>query len=541
MDKDTAPAAGVIFIAGDSVLLMCRPDGTWGFPAGTIEPGETTEVAARREVFEETGYQCDDKLIPIGTFENLAAFVAFVDANFAVTLNDEHSAYEWRDIDALPTPLHREGMTRQMLSAAFNANARDFKDTAKQYDINNWFEVLDNPLSLVGVFDYLGRNIPQERDRGNGMKPFKVLRPAEELSDPECLASLRLTPWVIDHTMLGDGTGGTTTTDEKGVRGVIGEQIRFDEKLGKYGGIRGNIKCFSEVLAGQIAAGKAELSLGYRCIYEYAPGVFDGIPYTYVQRRLRGNHVASIPDGRMGPEVAVMDAAFTFTVDAKEFVAMAKKTPNAKKGNVVALTRSRLVAFAQDAEEKIEKGEDTGGDLAAAVKAIKDALPLLEAVEGLKAVGAAETLEVDTETPTLDADDPDKKDDKPAEGMDAAEVAKIVKREVAAALSGVKPAPVVAHGMDAAELYADMNKRNSLAARLSEFVGTFDHAEMTAQQVAAYGVEKLGLPAVKGAEIVAVESYLHGRTPERKGRVANAMDGKDKPKAWLADQLKAQA
>jgi len=542
--KDEAPAAGVICIAGDSVLLLCRPDGTWGFPGGTIEPGESPEQAARRELCEETGHVLDATVRPIGQYDNFAAFVTFCDTNFPVALNAEHTAYEWRDMDALPEPLHREGLTRQMLSAAFNGNARDYADSAKEYDLNGWFEVHDNPLSLVGVFDYLGRNIPQERERGNGMEPFKVYRPAEELADPDCLASFRLMPWVINHTMLGDGTNGTTTVDEKGARGVIGEQIRFDPDLGDYGGVRGNIKCFSEILAGQVAAGKVELSLGYRCIYEHAPGLFDGIPYTYVQRRIRGNHLATVDDGRMGPEVAVMDG-FTFTVDAKEFIAMAKAKPNAKKGNVVSITLSRLMAFTQDAEETIEKGEDKSGDIAAAVKAIKEALPLLEALEGLKAVGSAESLEIPTadfeDNPTASAKDNDepKDNDKDGKGMDAAEVGRIVKREIAAALGAVKPAQT----MDAADVYADMAKRDKLAADLSGFVGAFDHREMTAQQVAEYGVEKLGLSVPKGAEQVAVASFLHGRTPAHKQSVVTAVtDSRDgKKPGWLSDQLKAQA
>lgn len=560
---DEAPAAGILCIAGDSVLMLCRPDGTWGFPGGSIEDGESAETAAMRELYEETGYEIGVPLRCIGTYENFVAHVAIVPENFPVTLNDEHTAYEWRDIDSLPSPLHRDGLTRQMLSAAFNAGGMDRSESAKEFDINGWFEVFDNPLSLVGVFDYLGKNIPQEVKKGNAGKMFKVYRPAEELQDPACQNSFRLMPWVITHSMLGNGTGGTKTVEEKQMRGVIGERLRFDPNLGDHGGLRGNIKCFSDVLAKQIAGGRKELSLGYRCIYEYAPGVFDGIPYTYVQRMIRGNHVATVDDGRMGEVVAVMDESpFTFTVDAKEFVAMAKKTPNAKKSNVVAIARSRLMSFTQDAEDKIAKGEDSGGDIAAAVKAIKDALPLLESLEALKAVGAAESLEM----PVVDNDDDvqpgpngdpsalsvakdnddDPEKDKKGEGMDAAEFDRRIAAGVAGALKrlGIDAAKLqpVATGMDAKDVIADIGRRDKLAARLSDFVGTFDHSEMTTADVGKYGVEKLGIPNVAaGSEVSAVEAFLHNRKSQREQPTATGMDAKDrKPAAWLDDQLKAQ-
>ncbi len=39
-----------------AVLLQLRSDfGTWGLPGGAMEPGETLEETARRELYEETG------------------------------------------------------------------------------------------------------------------------------------------------------------------------------------------------------------------------------------------------------------------------------------------------------------------------------------------------------------------------------------------------------------------------------------------------------------------------------------------------------
>lgn len=56
-------AGGVLWKVDDgarTVLLVHRPKyGDWTFPKGKLEPGETDEEAAHREVLEETGLECE--------------------------------------------------------------------------------------------------------------------------------------------------------------------------------------------------------------------------------------------------------------------------------------------------------------------------------------------------------------------------------------------------------------------------------------------------------------------------------------------------
>jgi 8-oxo-dGTP pyrophosphatase MutT (NUDIX family) len=47
----------VVIIQNDNyqILLQHRKDGNWGLPGGLMEPGESLEETAIREVYEETG------------------------------------------------------------------------------------------------------------------------------------------------------------------------------------------------------------------------------------------------------------------------------------------------------------------------------------------------------------------------------------------------------------------------------------------------------------------------------------------------------
>ena len=56
--RNPKPAAGVLVVNGDSVLLIRRtnpPAGVWSLPAGFLEADEPPRAAAVRELAEETG------------------------------------------------------------------------------------------------------------------------------------------------------------------------------------------------------------------------------------------------------------------------------------------------------------------------------------------------------------------------------------------------------------------------------------------------------------------------------------------------------
>lgn len=118
----TPQASGtLIFSLAGRVLLLERSDGgEWCQPGGMVEPGETREQAALRELREETGYEYDGapfdmfQLVRVpggailtaedafasGAFEpdvtlvyNL--FVILVRDEFVPILNHEHTGFAW--------------------------------------------------------------------------------------------------------------------------------------------------------------------------------------------------------------------------------------------------------------------------------------------------------------------------------------------------------------------------------------------------------------------------------------------------------------
>lgn len=86
-------------------------------------------------------------------------------------------------------------------------------------------------------------------------------------------------------------------------------------------------------------------------------------------------------------------------------------------------------------------------------------------------------------------------------------------------------------------VFADFARRDSLVKSLTPFIGTFDHAEMSVEEVAQYGVKKLEIPAQAGQEIGAVTAYLHGRQPARPTHTIANMDRKEGETSSVDDYM----
>ncbi len=394
--------------------------------------------------------------------------------------------------------------------------------TKRQYDLNGWLEVKDNPISKVGVFDYLGFEIGAPIPE----KIYKVYRPQEELASTETINSFKLMPFVDEHEMLGkDGTPAET----KGIQGVIGERVYFE-----YPYLRGNIKILSNSALNQIEGGKIELSPGYRCVYDFTPGEFNGERYDAIQRHIRANHLALVDEGRTGADVAVQDHS-VITIDTKELIRMNEEENKEKQTtDEGAFTPEQLDALKAIIKEVITSTQPaTDNDPEEEKKPSTDSDP----DEEQKAEEAVEKAEIATEE--AESGEPEaveKAEVAIEEAVEAIEEAKEhldqattdglhrrLKRlnrsmtamdEMASLKRKIKRLEKAKPAMDTGELLKQIGARDSLAHKLTPFIGVFDHSAMTQQQVAEYGVKELGIQCSKGTEAIALDAWMQGRVPD---------------------------
>ncbi|MEJ7842277.1 MAG: NUDIX hydrolase [Rubrobacter sp.] len=115
--------SGILPVRPDGrVLLLQRPTGTWEPPAGRLNPGETFESGAVRELYEETGMLVAPQRIlatwvgeaPNGGDLAAVTFIGRAEGG-EIELSDEHLDHRWVTIDewlALPSWWSPENVRR---------------------------------------------------------------------------------------------------------------------------------------------------------------------------------------------------------------------------------------------------------------------------------------------------------------------------------------------------------------------------------------------------------------------------------------------
>ena len=373
-------------------------------------------------------------------------------------------------------------------------------ESARETDINGYVTVRNNPITKAGVFQYLGDNLPG----GEPGRIYNVYRPLEEVTAPETMESFKNLPIIDDHEMLGDGF--PTAPEEKGIHGTTLSDVAAVGDT-----VMSSLRIFSRTLKWLIETGKKGISLGYRCAYEKSSGVFNGMTYDYIQREIRGNHLAIVNEGRCG--TAVLD--HHWALDHFDLA-----LDNAEEARSM---ENEETTMDNEAAAEGEK-EMTLAECAAAVKAL---LPLVKQMQDFMAA-KEEGAEKAAEVMALDEESEAQKEQAKEAGMD--EETEENKKEGEAMDAAIKQLNERIAKIEARapkSLFAAAAARDSRAKAIESIVGSFNYAAMDEAEVVKYGIEKLGIKAPAGAEAVALDFYLAGRKEAEKSAATFAVDRAD--------------
>lgn len=375
-------------------------------------------------------------------------------------------------------------------------------------DKNDFWFIENNPITKVGVFPYLGKQISSDCEPN---KIYWVLRPKEELFKQKTLDSLKLLPLVNEHEMLGKDC---TPAEEKGIEGTLGQNVSHNDDT-----IFNDIKIFSEDMKDKIKGGKKELSLGYWCDYEKQSGTYNGQRYDYIQKNIIGNHLALVDKGRMGSDVRVYDKAedkkvYTYDTLADIDIAKMEYKKTEEEEKKMADEKKKVATIDEDKRKLID---EIGGML-------KDKV----SEEELKTIiGKAEKIAYNPSEEgkgTDEDEDKDKDTKKKEEGKDGeedkdkatkdkcgkdGEEDKDKGKKDGEEEDKDKEKDKEKKGMDA-DFVKEFADKERFGKKVEEVVGTFDHLEMSKKEIAKYACDKLGIEAKDGNEVALVEGYIQG-------------------------------
>lgn len=344
-DADAPQAAGILCVSPEGrVLLLHRsPDeenfgGHWGLPGGKAEDGEAPDVAALREMKEETSHEHSGPLKVLNRVRTpkgmiFTTFAAPIDETFAPEMVDgEHTGFTWADLRHLPHPLHPqvEKLLGEHIGAAADMSPEDWdalrtnfvkwtreeeqepehtdgqandmaldRATVRKYDGDDRLHVEITNISKANVCEYLGSEIPDfERLGLQAGRLYRLYRDPAELA--RGAATFNNLPLLSQHVPVDardhrpDLVVGSTGTD------ATFKPPFLQNSLVVWAG---------EAIKDIESENKKELSSAYRYRADMTRGKTpDGEDYDGVMRDIVGNHVALVKEGRAGPDVVVGDS-----------------------------------------------------------------------------------------------------------------------------------------------------------------------------------------------------------------------------------------
>jgi len=182
----------------------------------------------------------------------------------------------------------------------------DTKNSNREKDANGFLHVKNCHCTKVQIAQYLGCEISKDLIAD---KVYNVFRPEEELNKADTIQSLNGVPLQLEHH---DDTAENPAQYTR--IGATGTDAVFE-----YPYLSNSLHFFNQKAIDLIESGeKCELSIGYDCEIHKEAGEFEGVPYDFVQRNIKIQHVALVECGRAGADVKVSDS--------KEIILNSEKT-----------------------------------------------------------------------------------------------------------------------------------------------------------------------------------------------------------------------
>ena len=275
---------------------------------------------------------------------------------------------------------------------------------------------LNVPVARTGTQEYL----PEELCLPSASGVIPVLRPEEEVFSPETIASFEGMPVTNGHPPEGVDTSNVRALQKGHAHNVRRGTGEASDLL-----LADLIITDPELITAVLEGGRREISCGYTYVLCEENG-------RYVQRQIRGNHVAVVDAGRAGPRVCIHDnrpvierrKKFMKRSLSKVLARMAKDgdidtvagiieemiDPEGAETVVLKTEEVPAESEAQPAgAETGENAENTGADedgTAGILERLDRIIALLEPPAADEAVDVTETIGEALETAALESEDP---------------------------------------------------------------------------------------------------------------------------------------
>lgn len=268
-------------------------------------------------------------------------------------------------------------------------------DSSRKVDENGFWYIPLNPISSVGVYEYL----PQEVGISNREGLVKVFKSPEGYPS-SLVESLKHKPIIINHDWLGD-EGVKDITDLEAI-GHVGENVRFDGDT-----LYADIYIQSKKAQKMIDMGFKELSLGSETTILHNQGEYNGEEYEAIMLHDRANHIALVREGRCGKKCSILDTKQGGNCMGN------KNSPLKKLLKAFKVVDSEVEGKVRDTDEIITELKDSlpleyHAPVAEAIEELASSLAVAEAEEG--ETGGNVSVEMDNEVQDTEREEQDKSD-----------------------------------------------------------------------------------------------------------------------------------